>query len=191
MNCNPSSLQLNWGSEDYEAGDLWGAIQLSSTDKRDYSASLARFPKTSTRLTNSVSFILRKNLFGLNTITSLPHTQFSKSRGKLEIELKPSWRRCIIDVTWPDHLKSRPAVQLLSHLHCDRSSYTEFASKSNSGGQLGVMKQTFCGNECRSWSILAFQNSVKMMMITNISISITKNAELGQSNHPCHSSCCL
>ena len=99
MNCNPGSLQMNWGSEDYEAGDLWGAIQFSSTDKRDYSASLVPFPKTSTRLINSISFILRKNLFGLNTITSLPHTQLSKGRGKLEIELKSTWGWCWRDLT--------------------------------------------------------------------------------------------
>ena len=188
---------MNWGSEDYEAGDLWGAIQFSSTDKRDYSASLVRDSQRRRR-DWQIPFpsFSEKNQFGLNTITSLPHTQLSKGRGKLEIELKSTWRRCWRDLTRSSQkpascvvVEPSPLRQII--VHWVRLKIQQWRStRSHEADFLRQWMPIFWS----IWAMLsdwAFQNSVMMMIIINITISITNNAELSQSNHTWHSSCCV
>ena len=196
MNCNPSSLQLKWGREDYEAGDLWGVIQFSSTDKRDYSASLVRDSQRRRR-DWQIPFpsFSEKNKFGLNTITSLPHTRLSEGRGKPEIELKSTWRRCWRDLTRSSQkpascvvVEPSPLRQII--VHWVRLKIQQWRpTRSHEADLLRQWMPIFWS----IWAMLSEHSKTAWWWwwSPTSSSASQKILHFGQSNHPCHSSCCV
>ena len=182
-------------------GRLWGWRSLRSNSilingqTRLFCVACARFPKTSTRLTNSVSFNLRKNQFGLNTITSLPHTQLSKGRGKLEIELKSTWRRCWRDLTRSSQkpascvvVEPSPLRQII--VHWVRLKIQQWRpTRSHEADLLRQWMPIFWS----IWAMLSEHSKTAWWWwwSPTSSSASQKILHFGQSNHPCHSSCCV